>query len=149
LLSLVALLVGGMGGAVAFGIGRAVRAVAALRDSLPTNIALIRDAPLYHKLQEHLQDTDSYLESAKHYATSAVHYLTAFGHLLVHATIGLILAVIYLLEEEERRTWARAVDPRSLIGTRVRWLGHVADAVALTIQLQLVVAGCNAVMTLP
>jgi predicted PurR-regulated permease PerM len=148
-LGLVLALLGTLGGAIAFGVGRGIHAVVLLRQTLPEKIALVKETPLYQQLQDHLQDTDSYLDSAKDYATHVVGYLTAFGKILLHAVVGLILAVIYLLEKEELLNWARTIDPRSLIGTLKRWLGHLADAVALTIQLQLIVAGCNAVFTLP
>src|SRR5579871_2808405 len=148
LLALVAVVVGAAGLAIAVGIGRGIHAVVALREALPSKIALVRESSLYRTVQDHLQDADSFLDSAKSYAVEAAHYLTAFGHLLLHATIALILAVLFLLEEDDLVDWARSLDPHSLIGTLARWLAHLADAVSLTIQLQLVVAGCNAVLTL-
>jgi predicted PurR-regulated permease PerM len=149
LLSLVVLLLGLIGGGIGLGVGRGIHTVIELRRTLPDRIALIQQAPLYQQLQTHLQDTDKYLETAKHYATSAVTYVTEFGHLLLHAVIGLILAVIFLLERDELDEWYRTIDQGSLVGTILRWCNHVADAVALTIQLQLIVAALNAVFTLP
>ncbi len=148
-LGLVALLLGAVAAAVAVGVGRGIHAVVALRESLPGRLALVRDTWLYQRVREHLQETDRYLDSAKDYALAAAHYLTGFGHLLLHATIALILAVIFLLEEDELRGWARGIDAGSFVGTLVRWAGHVTDAVSLTLQIQVVVAACNAALTLP
>ena len=148
-LILLALLVAAIGGAVAVGVGRGIHAVIRLRETLPDKIAQIKDAPLYHELQDHLQDTDSYFGAAKDYATGAVHYVTSFGRLLLNFVIALILAAIFLLEHDELQKWARSVDPHSYAGTLLRWFGHLADAVVITLQLQLIVAACNAVLTLP
>ncbi len=149
LLGVLALLLGAIGVGIALGVGRGIQAVVQLRQTLPDRIALIQQAPLYQQLRAHLQDTDKYLETAKHYATSAVTYVTAFGHLLLHAVIGLILAIVYHLERDELGEWWETIDQGSLLGTLLRWGNHVADAVALTIQLQLIVAAFNAVFTLP
>jgi predicted PurR-regulated permease PerM len=142
-------LVAAMGGAVAIGVGRAIHAVITLRQALPEKIALVRETPLYQQIRDRLQDTDTYLDSAKTYATGAVHYLTSFGHLLLNAVIALILAAIFLLEHEELERWARSVEPHSFAGTLLRWFSHLADAVVITLQLQLIVAACNAALTLP
>jgi predicted PurR-regulated permease PerM len=110
----------------------------------------MRESPLYERVAGYLEGSaETYLEAAKHYATGAVEYVTAFGHLVIFAIIGLILAVLYRLEEEDLAVWARGVAPRSLGGTLLRWFGYLADAVALTVQLQLIVALFNAVFTLP
>src|SRR5690242_3070321 len=51
-LILLALLVAAIGGAVAVGVGRGIHAVIRLRETLPDKIAQIKDAPLYHELQD-------------------------------------------------------------------------------------------------
>src|SRR5207253_2466071 len=56
---------------------------------------------------------------------------------------------VYLLEREELREWVAGIEPRTLAGTLVRWMGHLAEAVVLTLKLQLIVAAFNAVLTLP
>jgi predicted PurR-regulated permease PerM len=132
-----------------FEVGRAVRAVTSLRATLPDRIAALRETPLFQKLQEHLPDADTLIDNAKHYASSAVDALAAMGHVLLYALIGFILAVVYLLERDELREFSHGLAPESLIGTLLRWFGHVADAMLVTVQFQLVVALCNAVLTLP
>lgn len=135
--------------AAVFGVGRAIRAVVMLRETLPDRISALRETALFQQLQEHLKDADKLVEHARHYATSAVGYLAALGHLLVYATIGFILALVFVLERDELREFSHAIQPESLTGTLLRWFGHVADAMLVTVQFQLVVAACNAVLTLP
>ena len=149
LLALVSATVLGVGAAATLGVGRALQSIRAMRDTFPDKISAMKEHPLYERVHDQLGDTDKILEGAKHYGTSALHYASQVGHILVYATIGLILAVVYLLEEEHIVAFKEAMAPRSLTGTLVRWLGHVTDAVLVTVQLQLVVAGCNAALTLP
>ncbi len=138
-----------VGVAVTLGVGRAARNVVVMRDTFPAKMAALREHPLYLRLHEHLGDTDKVVDGAKHYGSSALHYAAALGHILVFATVGFILAVVFLLERDHLKELGASLDPTSLIGTVTRWLGHVCDSVIVTVQLQLIVAGCNAVLTLP
>ena len=144
-LFMLALLLGG----AAFGVERLVKFFLHARDTIPARIAAIRQDALFLRVQEHLPDADTLVERAQHYAGGMFRYLAAVGHILLYLTIGFILAIVYLLERDEIEGFARAVDPRSLLGTLLRWLGHVADAMLVTVEFQLVVAACNAVLTLP
>jgi predicted PurR-regulated permease PerM len=136
-------------GALAWlGAGRAIRSIARVGD-VRERIAALREHPWFERVNEQVGDTDKVIEGAKHYASDALGAVSAIGHLLVYALIGLILAIIYLLEEEHLDAFERTLDPRSLLGTLGRWLGHLADAVVVTVQLQFIVAACNALMTLP
>jgi predicted PurR-regulated permease PerM len=63
--------------------------------------------------------------------------------------MGFVLALVYVLEEEELKAFWSKIDPRSLRGTVGRWFGHVADATIVTVQLQLIVAAFNTLLTLP
>jgi predicted PurR-regulated permease PerM len=150
--SLALLLTFGLGAIAIFaglGLGRGAHYLGSMRDSFPEKIAAARESGLYHRFREQVGDPDKLVEGAKHYAGDALHYASAIGHILVYSTVGLILAVVYLLEEEDLTALYRSIDPRSLIGTVFRWLGHVCDAVVVTVQLQLVVAACNTILTLP
>jgi len=150
--SLLGLVLGGLtatGALTALGVGRASRHLVHMRETLPDKMQALREHPLYARLHEQLGDTDRALEGAKHYAGSALHYASAIGHIVAFATIGFVLAVVYLLEEEHMKELHASLDPRSLLGTLARWLGHLCDAVLVTVQLQLVVAACNTVLTLP
>ncbi len=120
-----------------------------LRRWLPERIESLRELPLYQELRSRLPDADRVLEGARQYATSALAYLEALGHILLYSVIGFILAVVFALERYELDEFVHRVSPSSLVGTLLRWLHHVADALVVTVQFQLVVAGCNALLTLP
>jgi predicted PurR-regulated permease PerM len=129
--------------------GKISRGVAQARATWPQRLEALRTHPRVVELSEHLPDTDKLVESASHYAKDAVKVLSAVGHLAVYALIGLILAIVFLLGKDELDAWRGKLDPRSLQGTLVRWGEHLAEAVSVTVQLQLIVAACNTVFTLP
>ncbi len=120
-----------------------------LRHTLPERIAAWRDLPMVQDLRSHLHDTDKILEHTQSYAADAVGWLAALGHAAVYVTIGFILAVVYRLELHQIESFQQGLPPRTLLATLARWLGHLADAVTVTLQLQLIVAACNALLTLP
>ncbi len=139
------LLAGGLG---YWGFERAAAALADARRSLPERLAALRESPLYALLQQHV-NADTLLSAAKDNTQRALDYLAALGHLLIHALVGFVLALVYLVDEDEIETFAAGLPPRSLGGTLLRWLGYAADAVSVTLQFQVVVAACNAVLTWP
>ena len=149
LLAIVTGLLGALGVVLTLSASRVVHAIERARDTFPERIAEARNHPLVHRISEHLPGTEQVVESAKHYASDALHVLAAVGHFLAYALIALILAVIFVLEREELSAWRSRLDPHSMVATLVRWFEHVADAVSVTVQLQLVVALFNTVLTLP
>lgn len=138
-----------LGGLVAFGVGRGIRAYLALREVLPDRIAAFRATALYQSLQEHLDGANRFVDGAQHYASGAFGTLADLGHVIVYIPIAFIIAVLFLLERDELVAFARGLDPRSVAGTLLRWTGHVADAMLVTLGFQIVVAACNAVLTIP
>jgi predicted PurR-regulated permease PerM len=149
LLLLLGSAVGLLAVAVDLGMVRAFEAFLAAREALPERIAAFRQTPLFLQVQEYLGGADLIVDAAKRYATGILGYLAVVGHLVLHAFIGFILAVVYVLEQEEIDGFRDRLDPRSLGGTLLRWLGYLADAISVTLQFQVVVAACNAVLTLP
>lgn len=137
-----------VGGAVWLGFDRASAAFLAARESLPERIAALRQTPLFALLQQYV-NTETVIAAAKQNTERALGYLSAVGHLLLHALVGFVLAVVFVVDEEELDGFARSLSPRSLAGTLLRWLGYAADAVWVTLQFQVVVAACNAVLTWP
>jgi predicted PurR-regulated permease PerM len=149
LLALVAVAVGGLAVVAWLGVGKTVRTFTEMQAAFPDRLAELRENALVERIEDQFGGTEKLVESAKHYAGSALSAASAIGHFFVHVLIGFILALVYTLEEEELRAfWAR-VDARSIGGTLARWLGHVADATIVTVQLQLIVAVFNTVTTLP
>jgi predicted PurR-regulated permease PerM len=94
-------------------------------------------------------DMETLTAGAKGYALTAVGVVTTSAYLALFLFVGFILALLYLFEREEVDAWVSGVSPRGIAGTMMRWLGYVADAIAITVRLQLVVAVVNAVLTLP
>jgi predicted PurR-regulated permease PerM len=129
--------------------GRIAHAVMEARDTLPARIAAMREHPAFLQLQEHLPDSEKLAQSAERYAADVVKSAEAIGHLFLMALIGLVLGIVYFLDTEKIQAFSRGLDPRSLLGALARWLNYTAEAVTLTIQMQLIVAACNAVLTLP
>jgi len=92
---------------------------------------------------------DALVENAKHYAFNALAAASAVGHFVLYVLMGFILAIVWVLEEEQIQAFWAKVERRSIIGTLGRWFGHVSDATIVTVQLQFIVAACNTLMTLP
>lgn len=138
-----------VGGVATLGVGKTVRAFTELNAVMPEKLANLKENPLVERIQEHIGGTEKAVESAKHYAGNAIGAASAIGHFFVHVLVGFILAIVFCLEKEELATWWSRVDRRAISGTMGRWLGHVADATVVTVQLQLIVAAFNTVTTLP
>ncbi len=146
LLAVFALAIGGLG---AWGATQVTGWIADARVSWPQRIAALQQHPRLIELKEHLPDSEKLVESAGHYAGDAVKVLSALGHVVLYALIGLILAVVFLLERTEIGGWRKTLEPKSLLGALVRWFEYVAEAVSVTVQLQLIVASFNTLFTLP
>jgi predicted PurR-regulated permease PerM len=143
------LLASGLGGLAWWGAAGIVKEVRLARDTFPERLKHLQQNDLVAQAKEHLPDAGKLVDSAGHYAQNAIAVVDTVGHILAYALIGLILAVVYLLEEEEIDAWRKKMNQRSLFGTVVRWGEYLADAVSVTVQLQLIVAACNTVLTLP
>ena len=149
LLVVLALVVVTLGVVGWLGVGKTLRAYTSMQSTMPERIAELRENPLLKQLQEQVGGTERIVERAKEYAGDALGAASAIGRFFVHVLIGFILAVVFRLEEAELRAFGARIAPRSLIGTLGRWTRHVADATIVTVQLQLIVAACNTLMTLP
>ncbi len=149
LLAEVVALVTGVGGLSWWGADRLVKAVQHARETFPQRLEQVRNSAVVLEARQYLPDGEKLIGSVSHYAQNAFAVLNTLGHVLAYALIGLILAVVYVLEEEEIDTWRQRLGPRTLFGTLVRWGEYLADAVSVTVQLQLIVALSNTVLTLP
>lgn len=144
-LSVVALALGALG----FGAERVAKAIVHARDGFPERLAAIRASPIFSSVREHIPDAEHLTKNLEQHAQDAMHVAAALGHTLAYATIGLILAVVFLLERHQIDEFRRTLHPHSLVGTLVRWFEHTSEAIAVTLQLQLIVAVFNTVTTLP
>jgi len=148
-LGMTALLLGSLGGALTFGVVKAVGSYKVLRVIVPEKIASLKNTSAFHALEAHFEDAGGLVEKAQSYAAGAVGYLAALGHVLVFVTLGFILALVYLFERTEIEAFAKGIHPRSLAGRLLRWFGYVVEAIAVTLQFQVVVAVFNAITTFP
>ncbi len=149
LLVVLALTAGALSAAGLLSAGRVKTVVLETRESLPLRIAEIQETPLYTQLEELLPDSEKLVESAKRYAQHVAESAKAIGHFFLMSVVGFILAIVFFLDEEKIRAWRSTVSPMMFFGTIVRWVEHTAEALTLLIQLQMIVALCNTVLTLP
>ena len=132
-----------------FGIGKTVRTYTAMQTTFPEWLAKIRDIPIVDKIEDQFGGMDTLIEGAKHYAGSALEAANAAGHFVLYITMGFILAIVYVLEEEEIHTFWSKVERSSVIGTSGGGSGTCPTRPSSTVQLQIIVAACNTMMTLP
>jgi len=138
-----------LGATVALVAARAIHVARRAHKMFPHTIAEIERNPILVYVKERVPDSGKLIERARDYSDRALHVVATIGHVATSLVIGAILAVIYMLEEEELHELFGKLDPTSLLGTVIRWLGYVAESIRITIQLQLVVAAVNTVLTLP
>jgi predicted PurR-regulated permease PerM len=129
--------------------GRISAIIVETRATLPSRIETLRESALFASLKEHLPDSEELVQRASHYGSELAASAMELGHLVISFVIGLILAIVYFFDEEKVLAFRQKLDPDSLFGTLMRWFQHVGEAVSITVQLQAVVALCNAVLTLP
>lgn len=92
---------------------------------------------------------DDIKEKAPNLLSPAIVYARATGQILLQLLIGFILAVVYLLNPAEVDAFVSTPPAESLLGALRRYLGYLAEAILITIQLQLLVALVNTVFTVP
>jgi len=128
---------GALGLVIALVAARALHVARHAQNAFPHTMHDIERNPILVYVREHVPDSGKIIERARDYSDRALHVVATLGHVATSVVIAVILAVIYKL------------DAQSLMGTVIRWLGYVAEAVRITIQLQFVVAAVNTVLTLP
>lgn len=150
ILAVLALGASGLVVAAAVSAQRAAPHVRALRVNGRARVDELLHAPALVQIR-HLfgHDGEGAEATVKAYAHATVKYATAFAHVALFLLIGFLLALIYLFEKSEVDEWIVGLVPESLTGTLVRWGGYVADAVVITVRIQAVTAGVNALITLP
>lgn len=103
---------------------------------------LLRRAPAWLPLDDIREKAPGLLEPA-------IVYVRATGQILLQLLIGLILGVVYLLDRGAVDELLAAPPPESVPGLLRRYFGYLGEAVLITIQLQLLVALVNTVLTVP
>lgn len=92
---------------------------------------------------------DDLKEKAPELVQPVLGTLRATGRGLLQLLLGLILAIIYLLDRAPVDNMVRSIPSESLLGSLRRYFGFLGEAVVLTITLQVVVAVVNTLLTLP
>lgn len=148
-----ALAAGSLGGLTTFALwlsaGRLTRVIVETRERLPQRLAALRDDELFVTARQYLPDGEQLVEKLSHYGTDIAHSAAELGHVLIAFILGLILAIVHYFDRDRVQAFRSALVPHSLSGTLARWIEHATEAVSLMVQLQLVVAGVNAVVTVP
>lgn len=146
-LLVILLFVGVAAGGVWFGVATVLKKLPEIREGFETIGATIRNSELYHRYG-HVAG-ERVLEQGRHHVGDALGYAAHFGKEALYVFIGLIFAVVFLLEREELEAWRESMPLEAPPRVLLRYYGHVADAVAITLKLQVIVAIVNACLTLP
>ncbi|MDP3277753.1 MAG: AI-2E family transporter [Deltaproteobacteria bacterium] len=149
---LVVLLSAGLAvGGVWFGVSAIRDRVPEIRQGVDAIITTIRESSLYHRYGHSLGHFrgQELLVHARNHANTALHVGASFARETLYVFIGLIFAVLFLLERDELEDLRERQPIDSIFRTLTRYFGHLADAVAITLKLQVIVAVVNALITLP
>lgn len=120
-----------------------------LADGVPLTEKLTAlQADLLHRLPKWI-DVDDLKEKVPELVTPAITYLRTTGRVLLELLVGLILAVVYLLDRREVDQMLAAPPEDSFRGDLRRYFGYLRDALIITVQLQVLVALVNTVLTMP
>jgi predicted PurR-regulated permease PerM len=120
-----------------------------LRGELQDRMQAMRETDLYRMLEAQQIDPESYAEKVQGFALNLVRGAAATGRVMLHLLLGLILAVLALVEEKEVEEGLRAIPRDSFVGYLVAYSSFLAEAVILTVKVQVIVAAVNAAVTLP
>jgi predicted PurR-regulated permease PerM len=123
--------------------------VGSLRHTAPQLLADLQQNTLVQSVSEYFPDSDTLTNAAHAYASEVFRAASTVGHVAAYSVVALILACLALLQAPAIEQLRQRATPSGLVGTWLRWSEHLTEAIALLIQLQLVVALVNAVFTMP
>ena len=147
-LIVVTLLATVLGALIYGGVELLVTKLPLIRHSGQLVIDTIRGSHLWHQL-EHALNTELLVDKAREHAGTAVHVAAALGRDVLYVFIGLVFAIVFLMERDELENWRESMPTDSIPRILLRYMGHVADAIGITLKLQVIVAIVNAFITLP
>lgn len=88
-------------------------------------------------------------ETLQRVGSGAASVFSSGKTVLVEGVMAFFLALLYVLDREKVDDLIDRMPERSTPRTLLRWVGFVGAAFALTVQVQVIVALCNMVLTLP
>jgi predicted PurR-regulated permease PerM len=111
----------------------------------------IRRSDLYEKYGHTLAHIrgQEVLEHARNHAGDAIRVGAGFAKETLYVFIGLVFSIVFLLERDELEAFREKQPIEGVARSLMRYFGHVADAIAITLKLQVIVALVNALITLP
>lgn len=142
---------GTIGALAWFGVSTLMANLARIREGANELVDTIRHSDLYHRYG-HLGGSITpgrVLEQVSHHASSILYYAAEVGRIALYVVMGLIFAVVFLMEREELEGWREGMRFDSLARILLRYLGYTSDAIAITVKLQVIVAIVNTLLTLP
>lgn len=146
----VAVMAGVVAGGVWFGVSVLVGHLSEIREGFDTIVDTVRGSHLYQRYGHLAHATvGQMVEQLRHHAGDALSYAAGVTRDVLYVFIGLIFAIVFLMEREELEQWRESIPMDSVPRILLRYMGHVADAVAITLKLQVIVAVVNAFVTLP
>lgn len=132
--------------------------IATIRAKIPeieaggeTIVNTIQHSELYAKYGHSLSHFrgQELLTHARNHAGDALRVGAGFAKETLYVFIGLVFAIVFLLERDQLQEFREKQSIDSVPRTLMRYFGHVADAIAITLKLQVIVAVVNALITLP
>jgi predicted PurR-regulated permease PerM len=150
-LIVVVLALGLVTGGVWAGIATIRAKVPEIEAGADTIVETIRRSDLYHKYGHSLSHIrgQELLQHARNHAGDAIRVGAGFAKETLYVFIGLVFAIVFLIEREELEAFREKQPIESVARSMMRYFGHVADAIAITLKLQVIVAVVNALITLP
>lgn len=137
-----------LGGLIALGVSRSVAAYAGLaHGGLEDWIATIRQSEPVQRIEALDIDVKPAIQAAERFGSKALGTLRLSGELLLHALIGLLIALIYRLEQEEVDADLTKIDRSSMFGNMLIYASYLGEAVLAALKLQVAVAAVNSVLT--
>lgn len=138
----------GLGGYL--GVAQLIPVLKTAREDSASYADYLANNPTFDTIKSYIGDGgEDFTATIKEHALEALHYVTETAHVAIYLAIGVLLAVMYLLEKPELDEWFEHLEPSSIAGTMCRWFGYVGDAIAVTVRLQAIVALFDAIVTLP
>jgi predicted PurR-regulated permease PerM len=114
-------------------------------------ISTIKQSAIYQKYGHTLTHARGreVLDHARDHAGDALRVGAGFAKETLYVFIGLVFAIVFLIEREELEAFREKQSVDSVARTLMRYFGHLADAIGITLKLQVIVAVVNALITLP
>jgi predicted PurR-regulated permease PerM len=119
------------------------------QERVQERIDAFKESDLYQMLEAQHIDPEKYSEQVKRFSESLVKGAKTTGRILLHLVLGLILAVLYLVERKEVDETLAKIPQESFVGYFVAYFQFASEAIVLTIKVQVIVALVNAIITLP